>query len=443
MSVIISRIEPHSLAQRAGIAAGERLISINGFEINDILDYRYYETERTLCLVLESDGIQRSVKITKGEYQPIGLEFATYLIDKQRSCKNKCIFCFVDQTPKGMRESLYFKDDDEQLSFLFGNYITLTNLTDHEVERIIKMRISPVNVSVHTTNPELRVSMMKNPAAARIMELLGKLAEGGIQINCQLVLCPGINDGAELVYSMEQLFKLKSLQSVSAVPVGVTKHRDGLYPLRPFTKEEAARVIDDIAAFGGKCIAQRGVRMFYASDEFYLKAGRALPEEDEYDGYPQLENGVGMLRSHKEEFLWALEQAKECLPKGKIKPLKTAVATGMAAYSHICELVNEAKEAFPEADCKVYAVENEFYGHTVTVSGLVTGGDLIAALKDEETPEQLLLPCNMLRYERDMFLDNISVEQAEKALNTRIVICEKDGADLLYKLLGVDEEDFE
>ncbi|MBQ4647978.1 MAG: DUF512 domain-containing protein [Clostridia bacterium] len=441
--VKVSSIEKGSPAETAGLLAEDCIIKINGNDINDGLDYYFYTADSFLKIEAERQGKPLLLEVKKSEYEPLGAVFDTYLISEQRRCRNNCIFCFIDQNPKGMRESIYFKDDDERMGFLHGSYMTLTNLKDEDIARIIKMRISPVNLSVHTMNPDLRCKMMGNRFAGDCLRYLDELSEHGIAINAQLVLCPGINDGAELVYSMEQLFKLKSLQSVSAVPVGVTKHRDGLYPLRPFTKEEAARVIDDIAAFGGKCIAQRGVRMFYASDEFYLKAGRALPEEDEYDGYPQLENGVGMLRSHKEEFLWALEQAKECLPKGKIKPLKTAVATGMAAYSHICELVNEAKEAFPEADCKVYAVENEFYGHTVTVSGLVTGGDLIAALKDEETPEQLLLPCNMLRYERDMFLDNISVEQAEKALNTRIVICEKDGADLLYKLLGVDEEDFE
>lgn len=422
--------------------AGDNIISINKNPINDGLDYYFYTADRLLIIEAERDGKPFTARVRKGEYEDFGAEFDTYLITAQRRCRNNCIFCFIDQNPKGMRESIYFKDDDERMGFLHGSYMTLTNLTEADVARIIKMHISPVNVSVHTMNPTLRCEMMGNRFAGNCLGYLDTLSEHGIAINAQLVLCPGINDGKELWYSMERLYRLKSLQSVSAVPVGLTKYREGLYPLRSFTKEESAQVIRDISAFGENCVKERGVRMFYASDEFYLNAGLPIPEEDEYDGYPQLENGVGMLRCHREEFLWALEEAEGALAPERVVTDSTVIATGKAAFGHISELVEKAQKVFPTLNCRVYPIENRFFGSTVTVSGLVTGGDLIAALKGEEKAERLILPCNMLRFERDLFLDGISVAEVEKALDTTIYISEKEGADLLHKLLGVTEEDF-
>jgi len=439
--VKISFVAKGSPAEKAGLLAHDNIISVNGNPINDGLDYYFYTTDRRLVIEAEREGKPFTLKLSKGEYEPFGAEFDSYLITKQKRCRNNCVFCFIDQNPKGMRESIYFKDDDERLSFLHGNYVTLTNLTDDDIARIIKMHISPVNVSVHTMNPNLRCSMMGNRFAGKCLDYLTQLSEHGIAINAQLVLCPGINDGEELVYSMEQLYKLKSLQSVSAVPVGLTAHREGLPKLRLFTAEEAAAVIKTIDEFTKLPLEEKGVRMFYASDEFYLTAGLPIPPEDEYDGYPQLENGVGMLRCHREEFLWALEDAAASEMSEKILPQKVYVATGQAAYGHICELCAKATDAFPQLECRVFGVENKFFGNTVTVSGLITGGDLVEALKSAGCCDRLVIPCNMLRSEGDLFLDGVSLDEAAESLGYPISVAEKDGASLLYNLLGISEED--
>lgn len=439
--VKISSVEKGSPAEKAGLLPDDSIISINGNPINDGLDYYFYTTDSRLIIEVQRAGSTFTATVKKEEYAPLGAEFDTYLITAQKRCRNNCMFCFIDQNPKGMRESIYFKDDDERLSFLHGNYVTLTNLTEDDIGRIIKMRISPVNVSVHTMNPELRCTMMGNRFAGKCLDYLTQLSEHGIAINAQLVLCPGVNDGEELKYSMEQLYKLKSLQSVSAVPVGLTAHREGLPKLRLFTPEEAAAVIETVKEFTRLPLKEKGVRMFYASDEFYLTAGLPIPDEDEYDGYPQLENGVGMIRCHREEFMWALEEASEARINEKVSAQTVYIATGYAAYEHICELAAAATAAFPQLNCRVFRVENKFFGNTVTVSGLVTGGDLIEELSSAGGCDRLLIPCNMLRSEGDLFLDGVSVTEAAEKLGYPILIAGKDGGDLLYKLLGISEED--
>ena len=436
--VKVSKIEKGSPAEKAGIVPGDTIISVNGNPINDGLDYYFYTTDTRLDIKLEG----RDVLVEKDEYAPLGAEFDTYLISEKKHCRNHCIFCFIDQNPKGMRESIYFKDDDERLSFIHGNYVTMTNLSDDDIARIIKMHISPLNISVHTMNGELRNKMMGNRFAGRCLDYLTQLSEHGIGINAQLVLCEGINDGDELQYSMEQLYKLKSLQSVSAVPVGVTAYRQGLYPLKPYTKKGAEAVVKTIESFAKRCRKERGVRMFYASDEFYIKAGLPIPREDEYDGYPQLENGVGMLRCHREEFLRALGRAKAAFPKNRFSGRTVSLATGVLAYDHIKGLCRAAEKAFRGLHCEVYSVENDFFGRTVTVSGLVTGGDLIKKLKGRVCGQTLIIPCNMLRYERDLFLDGTDIRDVEDATGAELVIAESDGADLLCRILGVSEEDF-
>lgn len=435
MSVIISRVEERSLAERAGILAGERLISINGNEINDILDYRYHETNRELDILLCAGGEKKNIKIKKGEYQSIGLEFETYLMDKQRSCKNKCVFCFVDQLPAGMRESLYFKDDDERLSFLFGNYITLTNLTDREVERIIQMHISPVNVSVHTTNPELRVSMMKNPAAARIMELLTRLAEGGIKINCQLVLCPDINDGKELERSLDDLISLApAVQSIALVPVGLTKHRQGLPELRMFSAEEAGQVVDTAHAYAAECYAKFGSMLVWAADEFYLAAGRELLTDEHYEDYPQLDNGVGMITLLRTEFASAVK-----LADADDAPHSAAIITGVSAAPILDRMLDEARKKWHNADWKVIPITNHYFGENITVAGLVTGTDILAQVKSSDIKGgRALIPQVMLRHEGDMFLDSITLEQVGEGLNASITAVPNDGFELLDALLGIN-----
>lgn len=433
MSVRISSVGEGSLAARAGISAGETLVSINGHDIFDVLDFRFYETERRLnILVADRAGQRREVNVTKGQYQPIGLEFETYLMDKQRSCANKCVFCFVDQLPKGMRQSLYFKDDDERLSFLFGNYITLTNLTERELDRIVQMRISPINVSVHTTDPELRVKMMKNPRAAEIMTRLRRLAEGGIKLNCQLVLCPGWNDGEHLRRSLNDLCSLApQVQSVALVPVGLTAHREGLEKLRLFTPEEAGEVIDTAEWYAEHCREVYG-RLVWAADEFYIIAGRPLPGPDYYEGYPQLENGVGLVASLMDEFTLALSQEDgDNLPHG------AAMVTGVSAAPFIKQLVGMAKEKFPNGDWRVYPIKNSVFGETITVAGLVCGCDIISQLEGIIIPEnRILFPQVMLRSEKDMFLDNTTVEQLEQSFGAKAVPVPNDGFELLDAMLG-------
>ncbi len=441
--VKIKEVAKNSPAYDAGVRAGDELVSVNGSVINDGLDYYFHTADAVLSVELLRDGKPLHLDIKKQPYEPFGADFETYLIDKQKSCRNNCIFCFIDQNPKGMRESVYFKDDDERLSFLHGNYVTLTNLKDADIARIIHMHLSPVNVSVHTMNPELRCKIMGNRFAGEVLRYLRELSAHGIAINAQLVLCEGINDGEELQYSMEKLYELDSLQSVSAVPVGITAHREGLYPLKPYTKEGAAAVIETMTRFARRCVEERGVRMFYPSDEFYLTAGMPIPEEDEYDGYPQLENGVGMLRSHREEFVSELDYARDVLTKKDFSGREVAVATGMLAAAHIKELTAMAEDCFTGLKCHVYPVENSFFGKTVTVSGLVTGGDLIKALKDKPLGGGVLIPRNMLRHQGDLFLDGVSLEEAETALGVPLLVVEADGAEFFRRLLGVKEEDYD
>lgn len=428
--VFVTGIIPHSPAEKAGIRPGDAILTVNGNEINDVLDYQFYTTEISLSLEVKRGDDTLRVFLGKGEYEDPGMEFCTYLMDDKRRCRNGCIFCFIDQNPKGMRETIYFKDDDERLSFLQGNYVTLTNLTEKEIDRIIKMRMSPVNISVHTTNPELRVKMMKNRFAGKVLDFIPRLNEGGIQINAQLVLCRGINDGKELERSLEDLTALEHLESCACVPAGLTDHREGLYPLQPYDKETAREIIDIINKYGDKTVEKYGVRKVFASDEFYLLAEYDLPEEPFYEGYPQIENGVGMLRSLKEEFLDELNYTDVCSGQ------KKAIATGKAAYPTIKELVDKAKERFPDLDCQVYQIENRFFGKNITVSGLITGKDLIDQLKDKIEPDSiLLLNCNMFKADEEIFLDDVKLRQVKKNLQCKVIITGKDGYDLCQKVL--------
>ena len=433
MAVKITGIIPGSPADKAGIQPGDVLISINKNPIIDVLDYRFYMTDVHLELLLHNEAKElRTVAVRKGEYDDLGLEFETYLMDKQMGCRNKCIFCFVDQTPKGMRPSLYFKDDDTRMSFLFGNYTTLTNLKDGDIERIIKMHISPINISVHTTNPELRVEMMGNPSAGEKLRYIKMLTDGGIKVNSQLVLCPGINDGEELERSIRELSALcPNLQSIAVVPVGLTKHRDGLYPLRTFNAEEARKVVEVTERWGDKLGAEQESRIVYASDEFYLLAGLPIPEPEFYGDFDQLDNGVGLLALLEQEFRAAMMQAGEFTEEKHI-----TIATGELAYPMMCGFAQRIMEKFPTVKIGVEKIVNDFFGHTVTVAGLVTGQDLIAQLKGKELGSELLIPSTMLRHEQDRFLDDVTREEVEQALSVTLCTTENDGFDLLEKILS-------
>jgi putative radical SAM enzyme (TIGR03279 family) len=354
-------------------------------------------------------------------------------MDKQRSCRNNCMFCFIDQLPKGMRDSLYFKDDDSRMSFLFGNYITLTNLTEHEIERIIKLHISPVNVSVHTTNPELRCSMMGNRFAGQSLDILKRFCDAGINVNCQLVLVPGVNDGEELARSFKDLIKYPSVKSIACVPVGLTGHREGLPEIEPFNEQTAAAVVDIAEEYGKKTVELYGERRVFAADEFYLISKRTIPEGDFYGDFLQLENGVGMWAMLKMEVTEAFDDFSEPEELRRI-----TVATGEAAYPLLLDIVDKVTEKWHNFDCKVKCIKNNFFGGKITVAGLVTGGDIIAQLKGQDLGTELLFPSSMLRHERDMFLDSVTVEEVEAALNVKLRIVESDGWSLLAAFSGED-----
>ncbi|MCI8361255.1 MAG: DUF512 domain-containing protein [Clostridiales bacterium] len=432
MAVIIDSVQRGSPAYKAGFKAGETLVTLNGHQIMDVLDYRFYQDEQRLeAQVLSETGKKRLLHVSKREYEDLGLDFATYLMDKQRSCKNKCVFCFIDQLPAGLRDSLYFKDDDSRLSFLFGNYITLTNITEHEVERIIHMHISPINISVHTTNPALRVKMMNNRFAGEKLEILYRLADAGIAINCQLVLCPGWNDGAEQERTLRDLTALESVNCIAAVPVGLTKYRQGLTPLTLFDPVSAAAVIDCIDRFGEDCLEKTGSRRVYAADEFYLIAGREMPEAAFYEDFALLENGVGLWALLKSEAADAVTD--EPAPQSS---RRVSLATGASAAPLMRELVDMAAAKWHNLDGRVYPIVNDFFGHTINVAGLVTGGDLIRQLKDKPLGDELLIPSVMLRHEGDLFLDDVSLNDVERELGVPVRPVPNDGYALMAALAG-------
>ena len=435
--VKIECVLKNSRAERAGVKKDDVLLMINGREINDVLDYRFFLAEREIKLSLLRDGEPLEVIIMKAQYDDIGLDFETPLMDKKHSCENKCIFCFIDQLPRGMRKTLYFKDDDSRLSFLHGNYITLTNLHDKDIDRIIEMHISPVNISVHTTNPELRVKMMHNKRAGEVLSYIKRLSDAGISLCGQIVLCKGINDGEELDRSLRDLSEFfPAMQSVSIVPAGLTKYREKLYPLEEFNKDEAAAVIDQIAKFGNEMKKIHGVRMFYPADELYLKAERALPDEDFYDGYPQIENGVGMITSTLTEFYDELDYIDEYLGEVTL-PRTVSIATGEAAYCLLKSMALKLEEAVKGLKVNVYKIKNDFFGDSITVAGLLTGGDMASQLEGCELGELLLFPENSLRADGDLFLDDMSPEELSRKLGVEARAGHNDGAQFIRDVLGV------
>ena len=427
------------LAETYGLRAGDELCAINGHPIRDVLDYRFYLTDTHVSLTVHRGAELLEIAIQKGEYEDIGLEFETPLMDKKHSCANRCVFCFIDQLPKGMRESLYFKDDDDRLSFLHGNYVTLTNLKDEDIQRILTMHISPVNVSVHTTNPELRVKMMKNKRAGAVLGYLRTMADAGIALCTQIVLCKGWNDGAELDRTMRDLAEYApALRSCSIVPVGLTCHREGLTPLEAFTPEECARVIEQVNAFGDQCLQRYGTRLFYCSDEFYVRAGLPLPEEGFYEDYSQIQNGVGMLTSMRSEFDFELDYLDELLPQVKL-PRTVSVVTGEAAYGHLSALCKKLEERVEGLTVRVHKIVNHFFGERVTVAGLLTWQDVSSQLRGRSLGDELLFPSVMLKADEEVFLDDKTPADLSEALGG--IPCratESDGAVFLHALLGID-----
>ncbi len=440
--VEISDVFEGSPAALAGILPHDVLISIDGNEINDVLDYRFYLTNEKIELLIHRGKELFTAVIEKEEYADIGLDFERPLMDEKHSCRNKCVFCFIDQLPRGMRKTLYFKDDDSRLSFLHGNYITLTNLNDSDIDRIIKMRISPVNISVHTTNPALRVRMMNNKRAGDVLSYLERLSEAGISLCTQIVLCRSLNDGEELLRTMRDLSRFApSLVSCSVVPAGLTKFRDKLYPLSPFTKEECGAVIDAVDAFASECLEKYGSRLFFCSDEFYLRAERALPGEEYYEGYSQIENGVGMITSLttevEDELLYFDEYLDEFLAKCNKKRV-VSVATGASAYDCISSLSRAVEEKTDgRLSVHVHKIINHFFGESITVSGLLTGKDMYEQLAEKELGDSLLIPSNTLKADEDIFLDDMTPSELSEKLGIEVVPAPDNGAGFIRALLGI------
>ena len=429
---IIKSIEPGSIAEELGIEKGDILLSINDQEVEDVFDYHFYVNDEQLVLTIEKpDGEEWELEIEKDYEEDLGIEFEQGLMDEYRSCRNKCIFCFIDQMPGGMRDTLYFKDDDSRLSFLQGNYVTLTNMSDHDIDRIIRYHLEPINISFHTTNPELRCQMLHNRFAGEALRKVDRLYEAGIEMNGQIVLCRGINDGEELERTIRDLSGyLPCLQSVSVVPVGLTRYRDGLYPLEPFTPEDARKVLEVVRRWQDELYEKWGTHFIHAGDEWYLLAGEDMPPQERYDGYLQLENGVGMMRLLEDEFREAFEK----LP-GDEMPREVSVATGKLAYPLICSMAEKLKSRYPGTVIHTYQIENRFFGERITVAGLVTGQDLKEQLSGKKLGKALLLPCNMFRSQEEVFLDDMTLDELKDALQSEIDIVKSSGQDFIDAVL--------
>lgn len=422
----ITYVEPGSIADEAGIEAGDFLVALNGKEVNDILEYKFITADCEYeVTVKKADGSYEVIEIVNDYAEDLGLEFENALLTKARSCANKCVFCFIDQLPEGMRETLYFKDDDSRLSFLQGNYITMTNLSDKDLKRITDIKMSPINISVQCTDGEIRKFMLGNKKADKLLNQMQKLNDAGICMNCQIVLCPGINDGEVLDKTLSDISKFPNVYSTSIVPVGMTKYREKLHKLTPFDKEKSVKLIGQVSEWQQKFLKEQGSVKVYLADEFYIMAEKEFPSYEHYEDFPQLENGVGMARLTIYDFNDGIKECEETVYK------KVTVATGVISEKLIKSLVAE----IDGIDARVVAIKNDFFGHSITVSGLVTGGDIINQLKDKDLGDYLFIPINMLRADTDVFLDDVTVPEVEKALGVKIIVTQ-DGHDLALKLKG-------
>ena len=433
--VLIYSVLPDSIAEEAGVEPGDVILSINGEYINDIFDYRFLITNENLLIELQKkDGEVWEVEVEKEEYEDIGIEFENTMIDDAKSCRNKCIFCFIDQLPEGMRETLYFKDDDSRLSFFMGNYVTLTNMSYNDIDRIIKYRMSPINVSVHTTNPELRVSMLSNKTAGDILEKIMRLIDSGITVNCQIVLCQDVNDGKELDRTIEELVSYyPGVNSISVVPVGITRYRQELTALKPYNKNSSKKVISQVGAWQKTFLKEHGSRVVYLADEFYIMADESIPDYEEYEDFPQIENGVGLIAVLKQEFLDYISETKIKLEI----PRKVSIATGVSAALHIKELAGILEKKFSWLSINVYEIKNEFFGENVTVTGLLTGRDIVSQLSHKELGEELLLCRCMLKSGEEVFLDDYTLDMMKERLGIKISVVENSGKDFIEKILGI------
>jgi putative radical SAM enzyme (TIGR03279 family) len=434
--IIIESVLAGSIAEETGIEKGDIILSVNGEKIKDVFDYRFLITNEELLLEIQKpDGEIWEIEIEKDEYEDLGVEFETSMMDDAKSCTNNCVFCFIDQLPEGMRETMYFKDDDSRLSFLTGNYVTLTNIKTDDVDRIIKYKMSPINVSVHTTNPELRIAMLKNRFAGDIMKMIKKLVDGGITLNCQIVLCRGINDREELSKSIYDLVSFyPGIRSVSVVPVGLTKHREGLYYLKPFDKESSTEVVKQVKAIQEELLKKLGSRVVYLADEFYIMAELDMPEFAEYEDFPQIENGVGLISLFMHEF-------KECMKaltrKPSVKAREISIATGRSPYKFIKDMADALEKRFEGLKINVFEIKNDFFGENVTVTGLLTGQDIVKNLKGKHLGDELLISRSMLKSGEDILLDDYSVGMLEDELGLKVTVVENDGANFIEKILDI------
>lgn len=433
----ISCVLPGSIGEEMEIVPGDVLISIDDKEIEDIFEYRYLvENEEIVVLIRKQDGEEWELEIEKEEEEDLGLEFENGLMDEYRSCRNKCMFCFIDQLPKGMRETLYFKDDDSRLSYLQGNYVTLTNMSDHDIEKIIRYRMEPINISFHTTNEKLRCEMLHNRFAGEALKKVDRLYEAGIEMNGQIVLCKNVNDKEELDHTIRDLLKYRPyLTSVSVVPVGLTRYRKGLYPLEPFTKEDAVEVLRTIHSWQEQIYKETGEHFIHAGDEWYILAEEEIPTEEQYDGYVQLENGVGMVRSFLDEVCLTVGERE-----GDGRVHTVSIATGKLAAPYLQEAADQIKKKYPNVTILIYPIENQFFGERITVAGLLTGQDLEKQLAEKELGERLLLTANMFKNGETVFLDDVSAEELEKTLQTKINIVQSSGWDFVRAVLLETEE---
>lgn len=426
-----------SIAEEAGIEIGDVLLSINGENIEDVFDYRFLMTDEALVLEIEKgDGEIWDIDIEKDQYEDLGIDFENPLMDEMKSCSNKCIFCFIDQLPKNMRQTLYFKDDDSRMSFLAGNYVTLTNMKDEEIDRIIRYRMSPINVSVHTTNPKLRTFMLNNKFAGNVMDRIKNLVEAGIEVNCQIVLCRGINDESELDKSINELAEMyPGVKSISVVPVGITRHRDGLFELQPYDSESSDKVISQVEKLQESFVKNHDSRIVYLADEFYIMANRAIPDYKDYEDFPQIENGVGLISMLLHEFYEYLE----VIVPYKTEKRTVSIATGVSPYKYIKEMTTVLENKFDRLKVNIYEIKNNYFGKNVTVTGLLTGIDLIEQLKGKELGTELLISRSMLKADEDILLDDYSLKMLEEAINIKITVVENDGKDFIEKILKNNE----
>lgn len=442
--MVIRSIIPGSIAEEAGIEQGDALISINGQKVNDIFDYRFFITNEDLLLEIKKpDGEIWEIEIEKDEYEDLGIEFESSMDPK--NCTNNCVFCFIDQLPKGMRETLYFKDDDSRLSFLMGNYVTLTNMKDDDIDRIIRYHMSPINISVHTTNPDLRVAMLRNRFAGNLMGRIKKLVDGGITVNCQIVLCRDINDGTELDRTIADLADMyPGINSISVVPVGITKYREGLYPLKPYDRESAKQVVSQVEAWQKRLLQKNGSRVVYLADEFYIMAGIGIPDYEEYEDFPQIENGVGLIAQFRHEFDERFEELKP-LPEGEntssIPQVQrnVGIVTGVSAYGHISEMAGILAEEYKNLNIKVFDIKNEFFGENVTVTGLLTGRDIVSQLSGKDIGDELLICRCTLKAGEDVFLDDYTVAMVQDKLGVKVTVVENNGRDFVDAIIGVKD----